>query len=706
MKRYLFILFAATLLLGGCSVEEITSGEGGNSQISPELEEGTALLQFSFGHTQTATGDSYSPGEDPAHVAESEIRSIAFFVQTDDAGTPGQPGFKAGAFNRFFSHEAPGSKQGLHNPLADIGNGQYTASLLVRSSGFGAKTQLVAIANYVENDMTEQLMQVTSLDDIANLRTPEVSGNAITTPFLMVGTPTVDIPLSNQTVQNTLLFFDRLVSRIDVVNHREPAIDPELGFVLESAQVVHPAAYNWLIAKPANGATPGVLEAFAEKRVEGEEQEITGLYTYENRNEEGVENQTFVRINGRYWGEPITLDIPFYKPGNQEGEGRTIPLRRNYRYTIHIRFALDDNDDPLFLIRVSDWENGEVMDILPTVQTPQISEPDLTMATVANWDGAEKSYIFREDVPETLRFKITSLRKAGIKMSFRASHPAIIGLDGLDDPSDSDFLQVEKAAVVNARVEQWVELHTPELVDDLYRTPIKITLTFYDTLDSLAQDSLQLWFLPKYDQTAHYPVRVNGLHWAPVNVGATEVSGSTAISRATYGYHYQWGRNVPFDPEVTYWSRNTPIPYADAEKPAYMQQFITSEGDWVLLSDTEGVRQRDMRWSPEVNNSPCPWGWRLPTREETEAMSTRMYQVNQGIVPCQGDHPGQWLLFPAAGYRKSTDGKLTDAGTYALFWTSTMEYYLVYSFNYYWFPTYLEKPATGLPIRCVQEEYY
>ncbi len=117
-------------------------------------------------------------------------------------------------------------------------------------------------------------------------------------------------------------------------------------------------------------------------------------------------------------------------------------------------------------------------------------------------------------------------------------------------------------------------------------------------------------------------VDFGGLKWMDRVIGATlPAVQANANDVRSYGYFYQWGRNIPFPAtgEVeTVEGQMTP-----AEANASHKFIVYANGTWDWNSEgTEGgVDENGFtgKWE-NVGASPCPEGWRLPTYNEIAAL--------------------------------------------------------------------------------------
>lgn len=108
-----------------------------------------------------------------------------------------------------------------------------------------------------------------------------------------------------------------------------------------------------------------------------------------------------------------------------------------------------------------------------------------------------------------------------------------------------------------------------------------------------------------------------GIEWMDRNVGATlraNMAGSSDIR--SYGYLFQWGRNVPFPVEGTV--ETVAGQMTPAEAMASDKFIVYNEGtqDW----NSQGVEGTHEAYWDEVTSNPCPSGYRLPTYSELETI--------------------------------------------------------------------------------------
>lgn len=178
-----------------------------------------------------------------------------------------------------------------------------------------------------------------------------------------------------------------------------------------------------------------------------------------------------------------------------------------------------------------------------------------------------------------------------------------------------------------------------------------------------------------------------GVIWAETNVDLPY----TLADQKAIGKFYQWNRKVA-------WASNGTVT------------------GW----NTTGAS--GFLW--EEVNDPCPTGWRVPTRDELQALISSSGQswrivsadydypgvwfapTQQEAVEATFDNPGRGLFFPAGGIRNTTGG-LESAGSNSHYWASdvnplggTTDIMSIASGTYLIFPA---ERTTGCLVRCVHD---
>ncbi|MDR0536548.1 MAG: hypothetical protein LBH04_00635 [Tannerellaceae bacterium] len=184
-----------------------------------------------------------------------------------------------------------------------------------------------------------------------------------------------------------------------------------------------------------------------------------------------------------------------------------------------------------------------------------------------------------------------------------------------------------------------------------------------------------------YGKTGYKPIRVGNLLWAPVNVGATDLPPEkptpTTSNKDTYfkytGYYFEWGRNIPYG-GMGYPTLTTTSTQFTSLSSAYTDSAYYNGSNINWLS-TLG----NYFWDRDSAQGPCPAGWRVPSREEIEAL----------ILASNVDANNFWLRYKIAGttdtifipsngaYKSANIGNLTTGDSsnkpYVLLWSATMD---------------------------------
>jgi len=187
----------------------------------------------------------------------------------------------------------------------------------------------------------------------------------------------------------------------------------------------------------------------------------------------------------------------------------------------------------------------------------------------------------------------------------------------------------------------------------------------------------------KKDEKSKIPssewVSIQGVKWAIRNVDSP---GTFVLKPKDAGMFYQWNRKIG-------WSSKDPLVNNDGGTT--WDDNIPTGSSWVNA------------------NSPCPPGWRLPTKTEFESLVssgstwTDDYDGVSGRIFRNGD---QELFFPAANFRYGGNGSLSSSGYFGYYWSGSYfnsgnASYLSFSSSSANIP-YIVRSA-GLSVRCVVE---
>ncbi|MBE6215043.1 MAG: DUF4906 domain-containing protein [Bacteroidales bacterium] len=108
-----------------------------------------------------------------------------------------------------------------------------------------------------------------------------------------------------------------------------------------------------------------------------------------------------------------------------------------------------------------------------------------------------------------------------------------------------------------------------------------------------------------------------GIEWMDRNLGATaraNMAGSSDIK--SYGYLYQWGRNIPFPVEGAVETVSGQMTPQEAMQTNKFIVYAEGTQDW----NSQGIEGTYLDKWDSVNPDPCPEGFRLPTYPELETI--------------------------------------------------------------------------------------
>ena len=710
MKKKFIALALLMVGFASCQDEEIIKN-------NPDfVEKGYGALKIAMTHNGASTravGDVV-PG-DVAFKEEKEIKSVAFIVKTETVGAD------AGTYNYYLSEEDLLSPNGFTEPLTlqdpGAGDSTYTCQIKVKSLGWGTPKVLV-IANYKENGV--DIANIVGSTDWVDLPSALMSAQLTagpSTPLLMFGKIDNLATWTNQEggPAAETIKMERLVSRIDVKNNAYNA-DASKGFILESAQLLNPKEYAFIMdTKTAAeiNAVPTISEFPARTNVVTTAiQTLDSLYTYENTNEVGT-TATALQVNGTYRGAKMSKLITFKKADGVGTVGDPIALARNTRYVVNINPS-KDSTDIVWDIKVDDWTVSDTITVEPSFPVPTLKDLQLDGATITDkvidaTTHAGKKVTFTSSAPQastyTVKFKYNTTGSS-IKWDGEKYKDAII----------------QGAPVVTyateASVTRTYELTIP--AQDSIKVPLDAYVIIQNGSVADACDTITLRYFPKYAGTTLDPVMYKGQYWAPVNCGATQVptNVTTTWSKATCGNLYQWGRKAPFDyngnpgdlaPDGTF----PTYVEATAAGYTYANKFIKgkSDADYSWFSDYKGslspaLSVGDNAWPRD--QQPCPAGWRVPTKAELDPIMIEANGSNKmdNTYKIWKASSNSNFVLPAAGFRDNGSGSSYFLASVGYYWSSTLnasgksprlnfasgganvdEVYLAY----------------GYPVRCVQE---
>lgn len=203
----------------------------------------------------------------------------------------------------------------------------------------------------------------------------------------------------------------------------------------------------------------------------------------------------------------------------------------------------------------------------------------------------------------------------------------------------------------------------------IYKGGIVVHSVVVSDIDSLKFVDIGDVDNPNYEQG----VVINGVRWSTRNI---DEPGKFVASPENVGKYYQWNRKKS-------WASSGNV------------------NNWDTSMPTGSI------WT--ADNSPCPDGWRLPTKEEMRSLIDAgcIWTTVNGVSGLKFGKDENSIFIPAGGNRNKDKGELGCEGYYAQYWTSTRydagNIYTLFGTsgggNMLSFP-----PNYGMPIRCVADE--
>lgn len=701
----------AVLLFGSCSEDK-------NTDLPTPIQSGAADLTLRFGSVMTkADGDPVEIATD----AEKEIRSLACFVQTNGDGTEGDPNYKEGVFGKYFSNSNDEDTK-FQEPLTETDvKGTYTATIRIHSESFVGNTKVYFLANYAENGFTEaELTAIATWDDLVKLKSKAVTDSP-KTPLLMSVYLTVVLS-EGETTTTQPIKITRIVSRLDVIyqQEKEPA-DGSKKFKLETVQLINPKSQATLHSEEDVAETDNIPVVATFPTVSptvDKPHEIRCIYTYPATNTEpgsgGITAPTMLRIKGTYNDTyPIDKTIPFLS-----ADAEVVPLANNHYYKVLLN-PPGENLELEFTINIDDWTDAQEFPVGPTQEPLVLNDITITPAPAGNaWDEATRTLditnitadmtdvTFNATGNSATRYHVvTRYDKGATSLGF---DPEINPVESIVQQDPAEEVTDPETGIISYKQDYTITL--PKQLTD-QRVPLDVVVYIHDEANDNNLDSIVFRSRPDYQGTLLKPVLVGGIYWAPVNVGATTINGTDAVS--DIGNIYQWGRNEPFqvgDDQTPPTDIITgPIRYAEASttyKNNFIVQYDTSISDWISPQDPDQTT-RNLRWTKNVNDSPCPKGWRVPRKDELDILlkqiidKTATFEATKYRVSYVGDNGTDILYVGMTGWRDYNTGNHRSRGVYQQLWSSSANsnqraYRIDNSRGIYSPPTY------GFAIRCVQ----
>lgn len=406
MKTKYLMYALATLLLGGCTDDEI-GGEGGGSGQKPEAGKtafGFALKDFAKGSVPLSKADG---DKLPASVAESTLDSLSVYVFNQHADTPYD------STKTIFAEEF---KVG-GNALTAAGANKVAQ---IQLSGLGKK-KVYFVANAIGQHELDQLkLNVSTESDFLQMKTNLLTTSGqLACPLIMTAVDSVEItddPATTpadgggytlgigSTVTGREITLKRIVARFDIENQAETS-----DLVIEGIELnkVHPSAlvnkvqnFNATKHSEYSYTTDALVETMNKfdftrypNANNGRAQSVFYVYPDLNRGDgtadEGAEaDRFFLTLYGKTkkTGASVVYNVYMYKD-NADRTKDPVIVKPNNQYLIKI------NDlDPTTLkatITVEDWLIGDTIDYEMSEGTIKLSCVEFPLIDVTPGPGQQ-----------------------------------------------------------------------------------------------------------------------------------------------------------------------------------------------------------------------------------------------------------------------------------------------------------------------------
>ena len=254
--------------------------------------------------------------------------------------------------------------------------------------------------------------------------------------------------------------------------------------------------------------------------------------------------------------------------------------------------------------------------------------------------------------------------------------------------------------------------------DGMFKEVVKSNVTFKRGKKYIIQVDADNATVPIIDGMDLEPVEVNGVIWAPVNLG---YSGDMP-----YGLVFQWHRISGYGMNAPPKLLNTTLTDLDigTSITTYKNDFISTSSssiDWSPVAQSE--------WNRSEKYNPCPQGWRIPTNAEYQLLfsfgNTIINNANGGVDGLIGRWIGPFhddpvkrvtnaLFFPYPGWFENSPtfgSERRNINNIAGYWTNTSiganGEVLTIRVNEGYNPSISQMSKSfALPIRCVKNNGY
>ncbi|MDR0537128.1 MAG: hypothetical protein LBH04_03650 [Tannerellaceae bacterium] len=521
-----------------------------------------------------------------------------------------------------------------------------------------------ALAGVQLTNMTEAVFQQMLLDELNTQ--PDGSLVNINTPLPMSLSKNDHsglsyIEVNPEVTKSATIHMKRRVARFDIINNAEftgftvknivISNAKSAGFVQDSADVSPNSGRMIIDVEATANGTPldhsidehkdndknGIIDGFeganAKDSFEWNKSQFYLYPTKLTKSEGGTAGATILAIEGSYKGETriYTLNLK---------DGNDMDILANQAYKINIHKYVENEFEGNFTIEPWGWDEDTIDTSRDqrfiTFDHVQLSpnDPNSIFDISAIGGGTNE-----DDKVDTIRYTAAPgqeyaellLVTKGYTLSGDLDHGNVASL-ALQAPYPG-FLPEDLQAISEAHDAcYFTTVRTYAVGEGLrYETTHHIKLphtTAPIAFDILVQSQTNATRAKKYyveswdyNKLGYAPVKLGNLLWAPLNVGATAFTTNTkqlpvlskdsANGYAWTGDLFQWGRNTPFNPLVTYIKKTTQFYSVDSANSyaAKDSMYVGTANNWLDTRD-------DNLWSGVNEQGPCPNGWRVPTTDE------------------------------------------------------------------------------------------
>ena len=197
----------------------------------------------------------------------------------------------------------------------------------------------------------------------------------------------------------------------------------------------------------------------------------------------------------------------------------------------------------------------------------------------------------------------------------------------------------------------------------------------------------------------------DGRTWLDKDLGSPKVC-ETYMDSTCYGNLYQWGRGTDGHQERNATARNLNPDYFPYSSK-YHETSSTGNFDWLTIpggnEQSSGfIAERKASWSSVSDNSVCPKGWYVPTKDELTALADA-----EGIVDSATAFSSP-LRFAVSGSRSNASATIEQANVEGYIWTTDTSdnTNTSYAFTYTEIETLWSRAyrATGYSVRCIKRQ--